>query len=559
MKVWLTWSELTGGPRLQLDEFRDALRQFPRSALLIACARLSILFEFGPDAKTVASKETTAKFAPEMFPPELVPRVMMAMTQGHPIFFQGQLRYLAAEALRLDPAHDEDGTYIPAIVLGGLLLGAGELLYKPHILLTDNLDVMANLVADFLPLYEIDSMTDGFMLFLRFYIFLTVIIPRLPGHLVTFDVWELFKREFGFPLSLYYQFVYAFTIHAMLERNNRPVNAPPLDGGLPFSWFQKTVLTRDQVSAMFDTVCCELNELPEKKKAHGYADFEYLRDHPYFRAGDTLYSLDYEFAVAKLESGALWRVAKSLPRGERLSYFGFWGSVFEEYVSWLFETYADKNHNTFYTSPKYKRDKGDCPICDAIVICGSTAVLIEAKLGTCAAEVRYSGDYQKFREFLEDKLVSGTDRPIGVAQLLKAIENITTLPADSLPGWLGGVKNIIPLIITKDDIGSSWMTNAYLNARFKQGLNPEKCRKERLTPLVSMSASTLERTMAAIGKMPFSDILEDRIKEDPLLGRPFEAACSYVSRGLPGSVFKHVEIMKELAEEMQTDFGMVDE
>ena len=90
-------------------------------------------------------------------------------------------------------------------------------------------------------------------------------------------------------------------------------------------------------------------------------------------------------------------------------------------------------------------------------MCGSTAVLIEAKLGTCPTDVRYSGDYVKFRGFLEDRLVTGTERLIGVAQLLRAIENITTLPPSPSPEWLFGVNRIIPLLITKDDIGSVFM------------------------------------------------------------------------------------------------------
>src|SRR5262249_866769 len=163
--------------------------------------RLSILFKFGHDANTVATRGTTEWVAPLMFFPHNLPRVQMAIAQDRPIFFQGQLRRLAAECLRLNPAHDEDGKILPDMGLGGLLLGAGELLYKPHVQVTEDLDIMANLVADLLPVYEIDSLNDGFFLFLRFYIFLTVIIPRMPKHLVTFNVWELFEKEFGFSLK----------------------------------------------------------------------------------------------------------------------------------------------------------------------------------------------------------------------------------------------------------------------------------------------------------------------------------------------------------------------
>ncbi len=560
MKIWLPWSELNGSARLSIEEFRDALRQFPRSALLIACARFSIIFKFGPDANTVASKEVTEYWIPHLIRSDLVPRAMKAAEDGRPIFFQGQLRFLAAEAMRLDPAPTEDGSQVPDIALGALVLGAGELLYKQHVSnLPDELDVMANLVADFLPTYEIHSITDPFLLFLRFYIFLTIIIPKLPENLRKgFNVEELFEKEFGFPLKLYYQFVYAFTVHAMNERTTIPLGGVP-EAGLATAWFNKTVLTEEQVSKMFDTVCCRLDQLPDKKKVHGYADFEYLKDHPYLRIGEKVYDIDYEYAVAKLESGALWRVAMGMPTNQKLRYFGFWGDVFEEYVKWLFENYADKTKNILYPNPLYLNDKDNKPICDAVVICGSTAVLIESKAATCAASVRYSGDYKKVREYLDTRLVEGTDRPVGVSQLLTAINSIGTMPKDKIPEWLHGIKKIIPVIITKDEIGSSWMTNAYLNARFQEKVDRRKYKPLKITPLVSMNVSTLERAIPSLSEMAFSDIMEDRIQEDPQLSRPFEAASTYVHRGTPGKMWVHIEIMKKLSQEMQNDFGMVED
>jgi len=559
MKLWLPWSELNGSPRLTIEEFRDSLRTFPRSAILIACARFSAIFKFGPEANTVASQENIEYWIPHLIRPDLVNRAMQAAKDGRPVFFQGQLRFLAAEAMRLDPAPPEDGSYVPDIALGALLLGAGELLYEKHESnLSDDLDVMANLVADFLPTFEIGSITDPFMLFLRFYIYLKVIIPRLPASRKKFDVEAEFEPVFGFPLKLYYQFVYAFTVHAMNERTNLKLGDVP-EAGLSISWFNKTVLTPEQISAMFDTVCCSLSDLPDTKTVHGYADFEYLKDHPYLRISDKVYDVDYEYAVAKLESGALWRVAMSMTKNRRLEYFSFWGEVFEEYVNWIFETYADKGKNTSYPSPHFLNMKDSKPICDLIVLCGSTAVLIEAKAATCAASVRYSGDYKLIRDYMDKRFVEGTDRPVGVSQLLKAIDKIGTLPKESLPEWLRSVKKVIPVIITKDDIGSSWMTNAYLNVRFQEKLNRLKYKRIKITPLVSMNVSSLERAVSAMREMPFSDVMEDRIQEDPMLGRPFEAASSWVPQGTPRNMYKHVEIMKVLAKEMQNDFGMVDD
>jgi hypothetical protein len=228
--------------------------------------------------------------------------------------------------------------------------------------------------------------------------------------------------------------------------------------------------------------------------------------------------------------------------------------VFEEYVAWLFESYPDRNKNKFYRAPCYLNTKEKHPICDAVVMCGTTAVLMEVKLGTCAADVRYSGDHAQFRKFLEEKLVLGTDRPVGVSQLVKAINNITTMPKDSLPDWLRGADKFIPLILTKDDIGSSWMTTTYLNARFKEMLGAEKSDSALVMPLLGMSVATLERAVYALTETALSEILEERIKEDPQLGRPFEAASTYIHRGMPGRMSKHIEILQTLHQELEKDF-----
>ena len=181
------------GPRLTLDEYLYALRQFPRSALLIAVARLSILFKYGHDANTVAPEDVTKWVVPQMFFPHHFPRVQEAISKNRVIFFQGQLRRLAAETMRLTHAHPEDGQTLPDVVMGGLQLGAGELLYKPRIVVTEELDVMANLVADFLPIYEIDALNDGFFCSSGF-TFTYGYHSAVAGHFVTFDVWALFER-----------------------------------------------------------------------------------------------------------------------------------------------------------------------------------------------------------------------------------------------------------------------------------------------------------------------------------------------------------------------------
>jgi hypothetical protein len=314
------------------------------------------------------------------------------------------------------------------------LLGAGELLYEHDVKPTDELDQLANLVCQFLPIYEIDSPTEAFIQFLRFYIFLTINIPRLPAELKTLNIEKEFEKQFGVPLKTYCDFMFFFSMHAMIVRGKKSKDAA-MDWGIRLATFQNMKAPTEMIEKMFDNVFFSLDTLKKQNIPSGYADFEFLRDRPYFTFEDQLYCLDYEFAVTKLESGVLWRVLRGLEPKQRDPYMSFWGNVFEDYVAWLFETYASTEHNKVYSIPKYEDDPKR-QICDIIIVCGSTAILIEAKLATCRADVRYSGDYKKMRKFIEDRLVCGTDRP--------------------------SIRKFIPVIVTKDDIGSSWVMNAYL-------------------------------------------------------------------------------------------------
>jgi hypothetical protein len=155
-------------------------------------------------------------------------------------------------------------------------------------------------------------------------------------------------------------------------------------------------------------------------------------------------------------------------------------------------------------------------------------------------------------------LVAGTDRRVGVAQLLTAIDNLASLPVEQLPSYLRHVKKFIPLIITKDDLGSSWVVNGYLNARFKQQIDRKKYKGYTITPLVSMSISSLERSVNAIRKIPFSVVLENRIVGDKLLQRPFEAASNYVPSGMPRSISTHIDILTALMHDTIADFKISD-
>lgn len=548
MRMWVPWSELAQRAHTRLDEFRALLSRYPKAGFLIACAKLSVAFEYGPNARTIPTDNTLARLFPDLFPRDLWSRVLWFVNQKRIIFFQGQLRYLAAEVIRLEHSASGDPSGPENRELGEFMLRAGELLYKPHVVVQDELAAMANLVAEFLPTYELDSQTDPIFAFMRFYVFLTIIAGRLPQHLRLFDPESEFRKVFPFPLTVYAEFVAAFAMHAVDERTRKTYDAP-IDATLRKSWFKNTNLSQDLIEAMFDSVSFSLDNLPEPKDTLGYGDFEFIRDRPYFLHNGDLYLLDYEFALGKLESAVVWRVLRKLPENKKKPFLSFWGHVFEYYVAWMFETYADPVLNVLHQGPTYA-DSVD-QICDSVIICGDTAVVIEAKLATCRASVRYSGDYLQVMEYLEDRLVIGA----GVCQLLTAVETVVGSP-ERLPDWLKGAKKIMPVVITKDDVGSSWMVNAYLNRRFKDGLGSEAHDGIVIAPLVSLNISSLERLMWTLAEKSFADVLDERVRANPDMSWPFDAACKYVRKGTPPMLQSHLDAFTNLTEKMIKDFDM---
>ncbi|MGA9471895.1 MAG: hypothetical protein WBV36_05485 [Terriglobales bacterium] len=551
MMVWMTWSELTDSPRVTKEEFQAQLAKYPKTSILIACTKLSVGLGYGPDACTVPPDSVADVHIPIVFPPSLVPDVNRWFhKEGRIPFFNGQSRYLAAETLRLQSLHPvpeipengpENGQF------GELLLKSGELLYKKHVVVEDELDGYANIAAEFLPIYEIASPTDPLFSFMRFYIWLMKIIPRIPTNLLKFDLEAEFQKVFSFTTVTYSEFIAAFALHALQERQTQTFDKP-IDATLRKSWFKTTSIPETTLEQMFETVSFSLDSMPDPKDTLGYGDFEFLKDRPYFLFKDEMYMLDYEFALGKLESAVIWRVLRNLPNERKEPWLSYWGLVFEEYVTWMFETYAAPVLHKVYPNPKYTSTADQ--ICDQIIICGDTAVLIEAKLATCTAADRYSGDYEKVKVYLEDKLVTK-----GAGQLLNAVRRLGAKGAD-VPDYLKSIKKIIPVIITRDDVGGCWGVNAYLNKRFKAQLSTKSHKGIVVTPLVSMNVSCLERMMWVLQEKAFADVMEERIEADPTLRQPFDAAVKYVQQGAAPKLHAHVEAYKELAAHLIIDFGM---
>ena len=78
---------------------------------------------------------------------------------------QAQIKFLAAEVMRLGMLPSDGITAVPDQALGELLIRSGEALYKPFVKVEGEMEKLANYVALFLPFYELNGPGDALMNF----------------------------------------------------------------------------------------------------------------------------------------------------------------------------------------------------------------------------------------------------------------------------------------------------------------------------------------------------------------------------------------------------------
>jgi hypothetical protein len=166
-------------------------------------------------------------------------------------------------------------------------------------------------------------------------------------------------------------------------------------------------------------------------------------------------------------------------------------------------------------------DKRKGQVCDAIVVCGSSAAFVELKGATFSSVAKYGGDYKRLKTELENKLVQEAEgNAKAVQQLKRAIELVCNSehpePVDGID--LGYIKTIYPVIVTRDDLRSTFGVNAFLQVMFDAVVHRKLARKT-ITPLFCMNAEDLERLTAYLSDTPFTDLLHAHYRANNRQGK----------------------------------------
>ena len=136
---------------------------------------------------------------------------------------------------------------------------------------------------------------------------------------------------------------------------------------------------------------------------------------------------------------------------------------------------------------------------------------------------KYGGDPTALRAELEKKYI----KPQGVYQVARSITKALRQSQRPLIQGvdLSNIRTVMPVLLTRDDIGDGFFVNSYLDAQFtkaKRELNlssetsPVYCSK-----LFSMSVDTLEKLSPYLCDTRLAEILSERYMVDPLLLTPF--------------------------------------
>ncbi|MGD0076097.1 MAG: hypothetical protein ABSD31_17410 [Candidatus Binataceae bacterium] len=332
----------------------------------------------------------------------------------------------------------------------------------------------------------------------------------------------MFEETVGLPPEIYFPLVFAcMAKYQTLSAEN--FYRSPNDFALRLDWFGQTRLGREKLERFFGDVAGDYEQFTQllAQFNKGVNDFTAFRERPILRLGDCFYPMDFGFLAAKSETAFFWRVHNSLSAPQRDDFHTFWGRLFERYMHRLMKLSIDRQVNCYYESPRYA-DRENDEACDGIMVCkGHVAVVMEFKGSVFTANAKYGDDPKTLEQEIGKKLIGqeGGDRK-GVKQLAHAISSLFQQGRQLRDMDLSSITTVYPLLVTRDEIGSTWYLTSYLNEVFKKAVNKKKIRAT-VTPLFCVCVDDFEAFAGVLKTVALSDILKARYRQDKTLRLPF--------------------------------------
>jgi hypothetical protein len=498
------------------------------------------------------------KLVRSFFPPSTAKVVLDSKRVA---FHRRQLLYVAQEAMRIC---NEDGRQATGPYWGGfgvVLLMASDLLYVPLPQGANPSAEWARKICQILPDMEANGLKDYETKIARSLAIYSRFIEPFRGTPNFYDVQALFEEAAGLPLETFQALLFG-CVARFANLSKLKGSSNPADFAIGDGWFSKTTVPPEQISSFFNMVSAD---------SAGYAtdvainnprpnDFKVLSDKPLFRDGQNYFPIDLSLLTDKFDSGPFWKVNGHIPGPQRERFHVFWGQVFEAYIQWLLGSSVDGKTNRLLPNPTYSATP-EQEVCDAIVIAGRCAVLIEIKSSTFTVASKYGDDPGLLDTELQGKLVGTAARRKGVYQLADAVQRICKPNSQEHINGLDPyeITTFFPLILLRDDLGSAFGMNAYLNYHFQELIKGTKFQRA-VTPVFCMSSQDLEKLSPYLHDTPLATILSARYKSDKDLAFSFWATENTVlSKKGPRSPTVLARETEQLVQLAQSRLGLEDE
>jgi hypothetical protein len=297
--------------------------------------------------------------------------------------------------------------------------------------------------------------------------------------------------------------------------------------------FATIAVSAEKVRAFLDSLAADPGTIAKElyKKDNGANDFTIFRRYPLVQQYYNLHlktawcgflMMDNLFFLEKIQTGPYWRA--NAIHGLKLR--KFWGAVFERYVNELMRQACVDTRSLFIPDPRSSNDP-NLQICDGIIVCDDSMVLMEYKSSMFRADTKYGGSASALADELEKKLVHDREagQRKGVLQLSEAVNKLFGSDAQiSLPGVdLKKIRHIYLYIVTLDSIGATIGISPFLNTFLDERLDRSAFASLEIRPLFCSDIETLEVISGFFGASSLTHILERWLRTNPSLTTPLLA------------------------------------
>jgi hypothetical protein len=506
--TYIPFSEINENKPSTIEEFHKAIAAFPRTRMLHICSAMNALLRSEDQPVNIAAHDSLVR---NLFDDATAASLLQPREEVRYVFHRQQILFIAKTVILY--CADDDQTIAPAQFkeLGKVFLMAGDHLGTPPKKPEAIPDKFAYFASTLLPVQEASGFHRFDYKMARSFMMLHHSAPQLRDRRPRYwDIPALFEQTCGLPLLTFQSLLFG-ALTKFVKFDPKAYMDDPRSYGLDRGWFRSTNVRPELIETFLDCVSNtpELFKGSFEKADWGASDFTPFRDRPLFKDGDYYFLIDFAFLAEKFETGPFWTVHNTLKtNAEKIDLHSFWGEVFERYSNDVLKTASDKAVNAVQDSPDFE-DESKGQLCDAAVVCGTSAVFIEMKGATFTSRAKYGSDYHRLMAEVDAKLVQ---EPDGVAKAVYQLKRAVELAFDpSAPEKVKGldlrlVDTVYALVVTRDDIGSVFAMNGYLQVKFSAAMNDTDA-SVRVTPLFCMNAEDFERLCAYLGDTALADLL----------------------------------------------------